>query len=209
MTTVYDFHAVTLAGEDISLGGFAGHVLLVVNTASKCGFTQQYDGLESLYRTYRDRGFKVLGFPCNQFGGQEPGSAEEIGAFCETSFGVTFPLFQRVDVNGPGAHPLYRFLAQEKRGLLGTKSIKWNFTKFLIDRTGRVVARYSPRVKPAAIEGAIQNSLKCKQHEVANHRQQRARQPQPPLRSGAGTDLSQQSEGRLLDCQVQSMGGSR
>ena len=159
MATVYDFHAVTLAGESIFLAAFAGRALLVVNTASKCGFTPQYEGLESLYRKYRDRGLEVLGFPCNQFGGQEPGSAEEIGAFCQTSFGVTFQLFQKIDVNGASAHPLYRFLVREKRGFLGTASIKWNFTKFLVDRTGQVVARYSPRVKPAAIEGTIRQLL--------------------------------------------------
>jgi glutathione peroxidase len=159
MTTAYDFHAVTLAGDEISLAAFAGHALLVVNTASKCGFTSQYEGLESLYRKYRDRGLMIFGFPCNQFGGQEPGSAKEIGAFCEAVHGVTFPLFQKIEVNGANAHPLYKFLVREKRGLLGTTAIKWNFTKFLTDRTGRVVARYSPRTKPTAIEGAIRQLL--------------------------------------------------
>ncbi|HEX4159420.1 MAG TPA: glutathione peroxidase [Rhizomicrobium sp.] len=159
MTTAYDFHAVTVAGDEISLARYAGQVLLVVNTASKCGFTPQYEGLENLYRTYRDRGLMILGFPCNQFGGQEPGSAKEIAAFCDTIYGVSFPLFQKIEVNGANAHPLYKFLMREKRGLLGTVSIKWNFTKFLIDRTGRVVARYSPRTKPTAIEPAIRELL--------------------------------------------------
>ena len=159
MTTAYDFRAVTIAGDEISLADFKGRVLLVVNTASKCGFTPQYAGLELLYRTYRDRGLTVLGFPCNQFGAQEPGSADEIQAFCETGYGVSFPLFEKVAVNGADAHPLYRFLVREKRGLLGTASIKWNFTKFLIDRTGRVVARYSPRKKPAALEQPIRQLL--------------------------------------------------
>jgi glutathione peroxidase len=155
MTTVYDFHAVTLAGKTIPLESFAGRVLLVVNTASKCGFTPQYEGLETLYQTYRTRGLTVLAFPCNQFGGQEPANAEEIGAFCQGVYGVTFPLFGKIDVNGANAHPLYRFLVREKRGLLGTTSVKWNFTKFLVDRAGRVVARYSPRKKPGAIERDI------------------------------------------------------
>jgi glutathione peroxidase len=159
MTTIYDFDAVTLAGETIALESFAGRVLLVVNTASKCGFTPQYAGMETLYQAYHTRGLTVLAFPCNQFGAQEPGSAEEIGAFCETAYGVTFPLFRKIDVNGANAHPLYRFLVREKRGLLGTTSIKWNFTKFLVDRAGRVVARYSPRKKPAAIERDIQRLL--------------------------------------------------
>ena len=159
MTTVYDFDAVTLAGKTIALESFAGRVLLVVNTASKCGFTPQYAGMEALYQSYRYRGLTVLGFPCNQFGGQEPGSSDEIGAFCEAAYGVTFPLFRKIDVNGADAHPLYKFLVREKRGLLGTTSIKWNFTKFLVDRAGRVVARYSPRKKPAAIERDIQQLL--------------------------------------------------
>jgi glutathione peroxidase len=159
VTIVYDLHAVTLAGEEISLASFAGHVLLIVNTASKCGFTPQYEGLETLYRSYRKLGLTVLGFPCNQFGKQEPGSAEEISAFCETAYGVTFPMFRKIDVNGTNAHPLFRYLAREKRGFLGTTSIKWNFTKFLVDRTGRVASRYSPRIKPAAIENDVKRLL--------------------------------------------------
>jgi glutathione peroxidase len=159
MTTVYDFHALSLAGEHVSLADFAGRLLLVVNTASRCGFTPQYEGLETLYRTYRERGLTVLGFPCNQFGAQEPGSAQEIAAFCETAYHVTFPLFQKIEVNGINAHPLYRFLARERRGFLGTVSIKWNFTKFLVDRTGRVAARYSPRTGPGAIERVVRRML--------------------------------------------------
>jgi glutathione peroxidase len=159
MTTAYHFRAVTLTGEDLPLSNFAGRVLLVVNTASKCGFTPQYEGLESLYRTYRDRGLMILGFPCNQFGGQEPGNAQEIGAFCQSVYDVSFPLFQKIDVNGANAHPLYRFLATKKRGFLGTAAIKWNFTKFLIDRSGQPVARYAPRKKPVALERAIQSLL--------------------------------------------------
>jgi glutathione peroxidase len=159
MTTVHQFRATTLAGDEISLADYAGRVLLVVNTASKCGFTPQYQGLENLFRKYQNRGLTILGFPCNQFGAQEPGEAAEIGAFCDASYGVTFPLFDKIDVNGPHAHPLYAFLAREKRGILGSASIKWNFTKFLVDRGGKVVARYSPRAKPEAIEPAIQRLL--------------------------------------------------
>ena len=159
MTTVYDFRAITIAGDKISLADFEGRVLLVVNTASKCGFTPQYAGLELLYRTYRDRGLSVLGFPCNQFGAQEPGGADEIRTFCANGYGVSFPLFGKIDVNGADAHPLYKYLAQTKRGFLGTASVKWNFTKFLVDRAGHVVARYSPRRKPSTLEGAIRQLL--------------------------------------------------
>ena len=159
MTTVYDFRAATLEGEEISLARFQGQILLVVNTASKCGFTPQYEGLERLYRTYRDRGLAVLGFPCNQFGAQEPGGAAEIGEFCRTHYGVSFPMFAKIEVNGANAHPLYKYLTHEKRGVLGTARIKWNFTKFLTDRAGRVIARYAPAKKPAAIEGAIRPLL--------------------------------------------------
>ncbi|MGH6890178.1 MAG: glutathione peroxidase [Rhizomicrobium sp.] len=159
MATVYDFRADMLDGGDRSLDEFRGRVLLVVNTASKCGFTPQYEGLEQLYRTHRDRGLTVLGFPCNQFGAQEPGSAAEIGAFCSTNYGVSFPMFAKIEVNGAGAHPLYGFLTSERRGLFGTRAIKWNFTKFLIDRAGHPVARYGPRTRPAALEGAIARLL--------------------------------------------------
>jgi glutathione peroxidase len=151
-----------LDGQPLSLGHFRGRVLLIVNTASLCGFTPQYAGLETLYRTYRDRGFEVMGFPCNQFGGQEPGSDAEIGAFCKMNFGVTFPLFAKIEVNGPHAHPLFRFLKKEKRGILGavgSGAIRWNFTKFLIGRNGDVVARYGPAKDPKLLALAIERLL--------------------------------------------------
>ena len=149
-------------GGEQRLDQFSGQVLLIVNTASKCGFTPQYAALESLYRKYRNRGFAVLGFPSNQFGAQEPGSADEIGAFCESRFGITFPLFAKVDVNGPTAHPLYRFLKQEQPGifgLFGSGAIRWNFTKFLIDRGGRVVARFGSATKPERLAAKIERLL--------------------------------------------------
>jgi glutathione peroxidase len=157
--TVYSFSATRLDGAEISLEQFHGQVLLIVNTASKCGFTPQYAALEQLYRAYRERGFAVLGFPCNQFGGQEPGSETEIGAFCEKNFGVSFPLFARIEVNGPQTHPLYRFLKNARRGILGSRRIKWNFTKFLVDRQGSVVGRYAPVTKPEAISDSIERLL--------------------------------------------------
>jgi glutathione peroxidase len=160
--SIYAFSARLLNGRPFSLDELRGRVLLVVNTASRCGFTPQYEGLEALYRTYRDRGFEVLGFPCNQFGAQEPGTEAEIGAFCQTNYRVSFPLFAKIDVNGPDAHPLYRFLKKEKPGLfsfIGDGSIRWNFTKFLIDRTGRVVGRYSPARRPKNLAGAIERLL--------------------------------------------------
>jgi glutathione peroxidase len=141
MTSFYDFSAQTLSGKEASLADYRGKVLLIVNTASKCGFTPQYEGLEKLYEGLHPKGLTVLGFPCNQFGKQEPGGADEIGQFCQVNYGVSFPMFAKIDVNGPGAHPLYKFLTREKRGILGTGRIKWNFTKFLIDRAGKVVAR--------------------------------------------------------------------
>ena len=159
MTSVYDFRAKTLQGKEISLADFKGQVLLVVNTASKCGFTPQYKGLEKLYEKYRAQGLSILGFPCNQFGRQEPGGAEEISKFCEINYGVSFPMFAKIDVNGAHAHPLYKFLTHEKRGLFGTASIKWNFTKFLIDRAGKIVARYSPLKKPEALEAPVARLL--------------------------------------------------
>ncbi|MDU0961208.1 MAG: glutathione peroxidase, partial [Bradyrhizobium sp.] len=137
---------------------FAGQVLLIINTASACGFTPQYRGLEALHRAYADRGFAVLGFPCNQFGAQEPGTAEEIGAFCSTKYDVTFPLFAKIDVNGAEAHPLYKFLKGEKTGLLGS-AIKWNFTKFLVDRQGNVVSRHAPTTTPEALKKEIEALL--------------------------------------------------
>jgi glutathione peroxidase len=148
MTGIYDFRARSLDGKEVPLAEFKGQVMLVVNTASKCGFTPQYSGLETLYEKHKDKGFTVLGFPCNQFGAQEPGSEGEIGQFCAANYGVTFPMFAKVDVNGGDAHPLFKFLKAEKPGLLGTANIKWNFTKFLIDRDGNVVARYAPITPP-------------------------------------------------------------
>lgn len=153
--TVCDFRATTLDGGEMSLSDFRGQVLLIVNTASQCGFTPQYEGLERLYRTHRERGFSVLGFPCNQFGRQEPGSAAEIGAFCRANYDVSFPVFAKIEVNGMRADPLYKFLTHAKRGLFGSARIKWNFTKFLIDRAGRPVARFAPATKPAALESAV------------------------------------------------------
>ena len=161
--SVYDFSAPLLGQTPdesaISLAEFRGQVLLIVNTASKCGFTPQYAALELLYRTYKERGFAVLGFSCNQFGAQESGSEAEIGAFCEKNFGVSFPLFAKIEVNGPQAHPLYRFLKNSKRGILGSGNIKWNFTKFLVGRQGNVVGRYAPATKPEALSAAIESLL--------------------------------------------------
>ena len=151
MSNVYDFTARDIDGKERSLGEYRGKVLLIVNTASQCGFTYQYKGLEALHRKYADKGVEVLGFPCNQFGQQEPGDAAEIKNFCSLNYDVTFPLFAKIDVNGPTAHPLYQHLKSAKRGLLGTGAIKWNFTKFLIDRDGEVVKRYAPTDTPEAI----------------------------------------------------------
>lgn len=157
--SVYDFSAPLLDGRAVRLAEFKGRVLLIVNTASNCGFTPQYAGLEHLYRAFRDRGFEVLCFPSNQFGAQEPGSAAEIGSFCQRNYGVTFPMFAKIDVNGPSAHPLYRFLKQCRPGLLGSQRIKWNFTKFLVDRTGRVVDRFAPSTKPEEIAARVERLL--------------------------------------------------
>ena len=157
--SIYKYTATTLAGEDVSLETWRGRVLLIVNTASACGFTPQYAGLEALYRKYEPRGLTVLGFPCNQFGAQEPGGEAEIGAFCEKNYGVTFPLFAKVDVKGANAHQLFQYLTQAKPGLLGTEAIKWNFTKFLIDRNGDPVARYAPQTKPEELEKPIEKLL--------------------------------------------------
>lgn len=156
--SVFDFEAESLDGSRRRLGELAGKVLLIVNTASQCGFTPQYAGLEKLYQTYRERGFEVLGFPCNQFGAQEPGSATEIGVFCEKNYGVTFPMFAKIDVNGENAHPLYRFLKKEKPGLLGSR-IKWNFTKFLVNQDGKVMARYASTTKPESLAKDIEKLL--------------------------------------------------
>ena len=158
MTSLHDFSAPAIDGTDVDLSSYDGKVVLVVNTASKCGFTPQYQGLQELYESYGDQGFTVLGFPCDQFLHQEPGSEAEIAAFCEKNFGVTFPMFAKVDVNGPDAHPLWAWLRQEKHGLRGD-DIKWNFTKFLVGRTGAVLARYAPRTEPAALERDIVRAL--------------------------------------------------
>jgi len=158
MSGIYDFKANSLAGEEVTMRRFEGQVLLIVNTASKCGFTPQYRGLEDLYRDLSPRGFAVLGFPCNQFGAQEPGQASEIQEFCSTHYDVTFPLFEKIDVNGANAHPLYEYLKRQQSGLLGA-SIKWNFTKFLVDRAGRVIARYAPTARPEGLRQQIETLL--------------------------------------------------
>jgi glutathione peroxidase len=156
---IYDFPVRTIEGKDTTLGDHRGEVMLIVNTASECGFTPQYDGLEKLHEKYQERGLAVLGFPCNQFGGQEPGARDEIQSFCKLRFGVTFPLFEKIDVNGKDAHPLYEHLKSEAPGLLGSRNVKWNFTKFLVDRDGRVIERFSPTTKPEAIESKIEEAL--------------------------------------------------
>jgi len=158
MASIYDFNATSLTGEDTPLKRFAGKVLLIVNTASACGFTPQYKGLEALQQNFGARGFSVLGFPCNQFGRQEPGNAAEIGQFCSSNYAVSFPMFDKIDVNGDNAHPLYQYLKGEKSGLLGS-SIKWNFTKFLIDRSGKVAGRYAPTTTPEALTNDIEALL--------------------------------------------------
>lgn len=155
MSSVYEFSGVNIKGQEVPLSDYKGKVMLIVNTASKCGFTPQYKGLESLYKKYKDKGLEILGFPCNQFGKQEPGDAEQITEFCELNFGVTFPLFQKIDVNGPEAHPLFKHLKSEAPGLLGSEAIKWNFTKFLIDDKGNVVKRFAPTDTPGKIEKSV------------------------------------------------------
>jgi glutathione peroxidase len=155
----YDFTAQTLDGHPAPLADFRGKALLIVNTASKCGFTPQYAGLEALNRKYKDRGLVILGFPCNQFGAQEPGDADQIASFCSLTYEVSFPMMAKVEVNGAGAHPLWTWLKHEKAGLLGSEAVKWNFTKFLIDRSGAVTARFSPNTEPKALEGAIEAAL--------------------------------------------------
>ena len=159
MTTIADFTVTTNRGEDLDLATKKGKVLLVVNTASKCGFTPQYDGLEQLFQDFKDKDFEVLGFPCNQFGAQEPGSADEIAEFCKVNFGVTFPLMAKIDVNGPDASPLFDWMKKEQKGIMGTTAIKWNFTKFLIDREGNVVKRYGSNDTPARIAKDIQRTF--------------------------------------------------
>lgn len=158
MTSLSDFHATAISGQDVDLSTYDGQVVLVVNTASQCGFTPQYEGLQRLQDTYADRGFTVLGFPSDQFGHQEPGDEAEIADFCDRTYGVTFPMFAKIDVNGDDAHPLYRWLRQEQGGLLGGR-IKWNFTKFLISRDGRVIDRFAPTKKPESLTGAIESAL--------------------------------------------------
>jgi glutathione peroxidase len=155
----YDFTAQTLEGKPAPLSDYRGKVVLIVNTASKCGFTPQYEGLEGLWRKYKDRGLTILGFPCNQFGGQEPGNADEIASFCSLTYDVSFPMMAKIDVNGPKTHPLYAWLKHEKKGLLGSEGIKWNFTKFLVDRKGQVVGRFAPTDTPQSLEGAIEALL--------------------------------------------------
>ena len=159
MASFYDFTAETIDGQPAPLADYRDKVVLIVNTASQCGFTRQYAGLEELYRKYRDRGLVVLGFPCNQFGAQEPGDAEEIKTFCSLTYDVDFPMMRKIDVNGPKAHPLYTYLKQAKKGVLGTEGIKWNFTKFLVSRDGKVAGRFAPTVEPKALEGAIEALL--------------------------------------------------
>jgi len=159
--TVYEFSALLLDGRNVSLREFEGRVLLIVNTASQCGFTPQYAGLENLHRALKDQGFEVLGFPCNQFGKQEPGTADEIAAFCERNYDVSFPVFGKIDVNGSCTHPLYRFLKKSKPGILGPLggAIKWNFTKFMVDKSGKVTARYGSATKPASLKKRIEELL--------------------------------------------------
>jgi glutathione peroxidase len=159
MPTIYDFSVRTASGETRSLADYRGQVMLIVNTASRCGFTPQYQGLEALYRKYASRGFVVLGFPCNQFGGQEPGDITEIQRFCSLTYDVTFPLFEKIDVNGRDAIPLYRYLKSAAKGVLGSEVIKWNFTKFLVDCEGNVLGRYAPTTTPEQLESAIEAAL--------------------------------------------------
>lgn len=159
MSTIYDFTANSLTGQPVALDSYRGKVLLIVNTASACGFTSQYQGLEKIYREFKDQGLVVLGFPCNQFGHQESGSAAEIGAFCEKNYGVTFPLFEKINVNGGDAHPLYDYLKAQAPGLLGSEAIKWNFTKFLVQRDGAIFGRYASLTKPEDLVGDITSLL--------------------------------------------------
>jgi glutathione peroxidase len=159
MSGVYDFEATSLSGQPVALSQYQGQVMLIVNTASNCGFTPQYQGLEALYQQFKDLGVVVLGFPCNQFGSQEPGNSEQIGAFCEKNYGVTFPLFEKVNVNGDNAHPLYNYLKRHATGVLGSEAIKWNFTKFLIKKDGTVFNRYAPLTKPEDLINDVKKLL--------------------------------------------------
>jgi glutathione peroxidase len=159
MSSIYDFQASGISGAPVSLADYRGQVILIVNTASACGFTPQFAGLEELHQTYGERGLAVLGFPCNQFGAQDPGSNAEIGAFCQKNFGVTFAMMEKIDVNGKDAHPLFQWLKQQAPGLLGSEGVKWNFTKFLIGRDGQVIKRYASLDKPAALAADIEKAL--------------------------------------------------
>ncbi|HEX5360438.1 MAG TPA: glutathione peroxidase [Fluviicoccus sp.] len=159
MTNIYDFTATTITGQEKPMADFKGQVVLVVNTASKCGLTPQFKGLEALYESYKDKGLMVLGFPCNQFANQDPAGNDEISQFCELNYGVTFPMFAKIDVNGDAAHPLFKHLKSSAPGLLGSEAIKWNFTKFLVDRNGNVVERYAPTTEPEKISKDIEKLL--------------------------------------------------
>lgn len=160
MKTIYDFEAVQMNGQRLALDQMRGQVMLIVNTASACGFTPQFGGLEKLHQAYQAQGLRVLGFPCNQFGGQDPGSNADIASFCQLNFGVSFPMMEKIEVNGASAHPLYQWLCAEAPGLLGSKGIKWNFTKFLVGRDGRVLKRYAPMDKPEKLKADIEAALK-------------------------------------------------
>ena len=159
MTTVYDFEAQQINGKTVKLSDYQGKALLIVNTASACGFTPQFGGLEELHKEYGDKGLVVLGFPCNQFGSQDPGNNDEISSFCQMNYGVSFPMMAKIDVNGGGAHPLYQWLTKEARGILGTQMIKWNFTKFLVGKDGEVIKRYAPTDTPASLKSDIEKAL--------------------------------------------------
>ena len=158
-TDIRDFEALDISGRSVRLADMAGKVLLIVNTASQCGFTPQFEGLEKLWETYRDRGLVIMGFPSNEFGHQDPGSNDQIASFCQLNYGVSFPMMAKVEVNGSGAHPLYQWLKSEAPGLLGSKAIKWNFTKFLVGRDGQVIRRYAPQDKPEGLAGDIEAAL--------------------------------------------------
>ena len=162
MSNIYQFEAELLEGDIKALADYKGKVMLIVNTASKCGFTPQFAGLAKLYEKYKPQGLEILGFPCNQFGGQDPGTNKEIGAFCQRNYGVNFPMFAKVDVKGPEAHAIFRFLTREAKGILGSQNIKWNFTKFLVGRNGEVLGRYAPTTKPEALEADIEKALASK-----------------------------------------------
>jgi glutathione peroxidase len=159
VSSIYDFEALSIEGKSVPLSRYRGHPLLIVNTASACGFTPQFAGLEKLHETYSARGLVVLGFPCNQFGSQDPGNNDEIASFCQRNYGVSFPMMSKIDVNGADAHPLYRWLTAEAPGLLGSKAIKWNFTKFLVGKDGRVLKRYAPQDAPEKLAGDIEAAL--------------------------------------------------